>query len=135
MQVLENVRRFRLTVGPVAAILAAALVLGAALAIGANGSIFAIRPANSTALVTAGSPHPGMISPHRPLARRAITTGPAPAQCTQPVQFHKRVKAFCFYAVVCTGPGHGPNHIRPSAAANRSAADIFNALQRSGCTS
>jgi hypothetical protein len=126
MNMLHGVRvRFPVGSSPSVLTLAIAvtgvLVLAIALALSANASV----------LVT-GSLHPGINSEHHPLAQ---ATSSAPNEpCALSVQFHKRSAPYCLATRTCVGVIRNPGRIRPSPAANRSAAEILNALQRACCS-
>ncbi len=55
------------------------------------------------------------------------------ASCQHLVWFHKRSAPYCISNGMCTVSLRAPDRIRPSAAADRSAAEILRALIEAGC--
>ncbi len=130
MQVIERALNYRVGIAAAAITLVAAIGATAALAISAGGSQLSLRSVSALQIVTSDSAHPGLSSPHRPLAHGVGGVASTVSPCLLVVQFHKRGAPYCLAAAYCSGVMHRLSDFRPSAAANRSAADIFYALQR-----
>jgi hypothetical protein len=130
MQVIESALNYRVGIAAAAITLVAAIGATAALAINAGGSQVSLRSVRALQNVTSDSAQAGVTSPHRPLARGVSAVGSTASPCLLMVQFHKRGAHYCLTAAVCRGVMHRLSDFRPSAAGDRSAAEIFYSLRR-----